>query len=185
MIRRRVRDPARSAPARARVAAASRARAARCSRGRLRGARGRATPPGATLVNASGAELTDVTFVGGRGPLAPSLARIAPATRRATRLGVQGEDAVFVSFVADGRACVSVDSAYVERRGGYEVRFVVDSTLTARVAGHPARALRPAAAARGLTPGARRTTPRSRGVASRWGVVAAPKARSNFEWSTT
>jgi hypothetical protein len=94
-----------------------------------------ARPPRATLVNASGVELTDVTFLGERGPLAPTIARIAPGDSAGDTLGVRGEDAVLVSFVADGGARVSVDSAYVERRGGYGVRFVVDSTLTARVAG--------------------------------------------------
>jgi hypothetical protein len=91
--------------------------------------------PRATLVNASGAELTDVTFLGGRGALAPSLARLAPGDSAGDTLGVEVGDAVFVSFIAAGRACVSVDSAYVGRREGYEARFVVDSTLTARVTG--------------------------------------------------
>ena len=94
----------------------------------------RAVPrPRGTLVNASGAELTDVTFLGGRGPLAPSIARIAPGDSAGDTLGVEGEDAVLVSFVADGMARVSADSAFLARRGGYEVRFAVDSTLTARV----------------------------------------------------
>jgi hypothetical protein len=91
--------------------------------------------PRATLVNASGAELTDVTFLGGRGPLAPSIARIAPGDSAGDTLGVEAEDAVLVSFVADGHACVSVDSACVGRRGAYQARFVVDSTLTARSTG--------------------------------------------------
>jgi len=91
--------------------------------------------PRATLVNASGAELHDVAFIGERGLLAPVIGRLAPADSASDTLGVRGEDAVFVSFVADGRACVSVDSAYVERRGAYELRFVVDSTLTVRVTG--------------------------------------------------
>ena len=98
------------------------------------GCGGRAVPrPRATLVNASGAELTDVTFLGGRGPLAPPIARIAPGDSAGDTLGVQGEDAVLVSFVADGHACVSADSAALDRGGAYAVRFVVDSTLTVRV----------------------------------------------------
>ena len=91
--------------------------------------------PRAMLVNASGAELTDVTFLGGRGPLAPSIARIAPGDSAGDTLGVEAEDAVLVSFVADGHACVSVDSACVGRHGAYQARFVVDSTLTARSTG--------------------------------------------------
>jgi hypothetical protein len=91
--------------------------------------------PRAVVVNASRFALGDVTLVGGRGPLAPALDRLAPGDSAGFTLEVRGEDAVFASFVAGGRACVSVDSAYVEGGGGYEVRFLVDSTLTARVAG--------------------------------------------------
>ena len=90
--------------------------------------------PWAVLVNASRFELGDVVMVGGRGPLAPALDRLAPGDSAGFTLEVRGEDVVFASFVAGGRACISVDSAYVEGGGGYEVRFLVDSTLTARVA---------------------------------------------------
>ena len=94
-----------------------------------------ANSPWAILVNGSRSVLGDVVLFGGRGALAPAVDRLAPGDSAEFTLDVRGEDAVFASFVADGRACVSVDSACVEPGGGYEVRFVVDSTLTARVAG--------------------------------------------------
>lgn len=90
--------------------------------------------PWVVVVNDSRSALGDVLVVGGRGPLAPAVDRLAPGDSAGFALGVRGEDAVFVSFVAEGRACVSADSAYVEDVGGFEVRFTVDSTLTARVA---------------------------------------------------
>ena len=87
------------------------------------------------MVNESRFELGSVVLFGDRGPLAPAVDRLSPGDSAAFTLDVRGEAAVFVSFVADGRAGVSADSACVEDVGGYEVRFVVDSTLTARTAG--------------------------------------------------
>ncbi len=91
--------------------------------------------PRAGVVNESGSALGSVVVFGSHGPLAPAADRLAPGDSATFSLEVKGEDAVFVSFVAEGRAVVSADSAYVEGPGGYAVRFVVDSTLTARAAG--------------------------------------------------
>jgi hypothetical protein len=92
-------------------------------------------PPRATLLNASGAELRDVAFIGDRGLIAPVVARVAPGDSIADTLGVMPMDAVFVTYVANGRAHVSDDSASVDRRLTRAVRFVVDSSLRARVTG--------------------------------------------------
>ena len=94
-----------------------------------------AAPPRGVIVNRSAVELQDVSFIGSRGLLAPTVDRLAPGDSAADTLGVRSEDAVFVSFLAAGRARVSVDSAWVAGRGDYQVRFVVDSALTARAAG--------------------------------------------------
>lgn len=90
--------------------------------------------PQAVLVNGSDAPLSDISFVGEQGLAAPRVERLAPGDSTRVTLDVGAEDAVFVSFIARGRACVSDDSAYVERGKPYEVRLVVDSTLGVRVA---------------------------------------------------
>jgi hypothetical protein len=94
-------------------------------------------PPQGSLVNASRAELHDVAFVGHRGLLAPVVARLAPGDSVADTLAALPEDAVFVTFVADGMAHVSDDSALVHRPRTRAVRFVVGADLRARVAGLP------------------------------------------------
>ncbi len=101
-------------------------------------ARAPAAPPPAhaVVVNESRATLGSVVLFAGRGPLAPTLERLAPGDSVAFALDLQGAEAVFMSFVAEGKAVVSADSA-VTGPGGRAVRFVVDSTLTARATTRP------------------------------------------------